>query len=348
MFLLIFFWIALAIAVGVLATGRGRKGFGWTVLACLISPPLAGLFLMVIADRSPHASQPVPATHIDCPHCGKRILREARVCRHCGGAVTDAGDGGKPTTLREGYWYDYPDPSLALNRTGKRVALAQANPPWLVVDQSLATMVIGSRWPGQLWRVRVEELGDMSDLVAQPGYWRASAVELLEEVPLSALFGPNGDAVLEILAKIRGLSRAEAQALADSLPPDAWMACSRAWMRWSQQDGEPAGGCEEEWRGTLAASRRVDKARSPVHSGFLVIHAQLRQRASDIDGDRAFILVEEDGETEQILAPLWQGACDAFLFAAMARAAPQYVSDEDAVVLGQACARVFGGASQRA
>lgn len=87
---IIFLWIALALVVGVMASGRGRKGFGWTILACLISPMLAGIFLLVIADLSPHARQAVPATHIDCPTCGKRILREARVCRHCGSVVTQA------------------------------------------------------------------------------------------------------------------------------------------------------------------------------------------------------------------------------------------------------------------
>lgn len=88
MFLFIFFWIVLALVVGVLAAGRGRKGFGWTILACLISPPLAAAFLLAIADRSPHAREPVAQTHTDCPHCEGRILREARVCRHCGADVS--------------------------------------------------------------------------------------------------------------------------------------------------------------------------------------------------------------------------------------------------------------------
>jgi len=87
MFLFILFWIVLALVVGVLAVGRGRKGFGWTILACLISPPLAAAFLFAIADRSPHAREPVPPTHLVCLHCDGRILRDARVCRHCGADV---------------------------------------------------------------------------------------------------------------------------------------------------------------------------------------------------------------------------------------------------------------------
>ncbi|MNT29740.1 hypothetical protein D3C86_867190 [compost metagenome] len=87
MLIIIFLWIALAMVVGVLASGRGRKGFGWTILACLISPPLAAIFLLTIADLSPHAERPVLATHIECPECEGRILREARVCMHCGATI---------------------------------------------------------------------------------------------------------------------------------------------------------------------------------------------------------------------------------------------------------------------
>lgn len=82
-FIIACLWIALALAVGVMASGRGRKGFGWTILACLISPALAGIFLLAIADLSPHAQRPVQAAHVECPECGGRILRQARVCMHC-------------------------------------------------------------------------------------------------------------------------------------------------------------------------------------------------------------------------------------------------------------------------
>ena len=348
MLFIIFLWIALAIVVGFLARNRGRNGFGWALLACLISPPVAGIFLKRIPNWSPLASQPLLSSHIDCLRCGNRILREARVCRHCGGDVTQAGLADVRQAMPVGYWFDLPDPAFKLMRTADRVALAKPVPPWIVVDASLDSIVIGSRWPGKLWRVRVEKQGDMSDLVAQPGYWRASAIELLEELPLSALFGPKGEGVLELITRISTLSRSEAQALADNLPEDAWRAYSRAWMRWSVQDGEPASGDEDDWRGTLAATRRGDKARSPVHSGFLLIHSQLRQRAGELDGANAFTLIEEDGETEQVLNPMWQAACDALLFAAMARAAPQYVSDDDALTLTRAWTGVFGGASQRA
>ncbi|CAB3642980.1 hypothetical protein [Achromobacter pestifer] len=241
----------------------------------------------------------------------------------------------------EGYWFDCLDPSIALDRSGNEVRLPKAAPPWLVVDQSIASITIGSRWPGQLWRVRVQTLGDMSGLVAQPGYWRAQAIELLEAIPLSTLFGPQGEAVMDIITRVDTLTRVEAQALEANLHPSAWTAYSRAWMRWSTARGETRQMEEEEWRGTLAASTGSDKQHSPIQSGFLLIHSLLRQRADAIDGDNAFTRIEEDGEIEIVLKPLWRNACDAILFAAMARGAPQCVSPDDAAVLTRAWGRVF-------
>jgi len=242
----------------------------------------------------------------------------------------------------EGYWFDLPDASGTLIRNGNHVRLSTAAPPWMVVDQALASITIGSRWPGQLWRVRVRELGDMSGLVAQPGYWRAAAIELLEALPLSTLFGAHGDAVLTILTRINGLTRVQAQALAQNVDPHAAAAYGQAWIRWAQAGGDTRSTDPDEWHGTLAASRGRDKERSPIHSGFLLIHTQLRQRAKAIDGDDAFVLIEEDGETEQVLSPLWQQACDALLFAAMAQGAPQYVLADEARALNRAWDAALG------
>ncbi|EFF74722.1 hypothetical protein HMPREF0004_3934 [Achromobacter piechaudii ATCC 43553] len=90
MFLLIFLWIVLAIVVGVMAAGRGRRGIGWTILACLISPPLAGAFLLALPDHSPRTQENVAPAYRECPECEGRILSEARVCRHCGVEVEDS------------------------------------------------------------------------------------------------------------------------------------------------------------------------------------------------------------------------------------------------------------------
>ncbi|OZI49060.1 hypothetical protein [Bordetella genomosp. 5] len=247
---------------------------------------------------------------------------------------------------REGYWYDATDPRTELVREGARVRRAASGPPWIVVDQHIASITIGSHWPGRLWRVRVTVLGDMSGLVAEPGYWRASEIELIDALPLSALFGPHGDAVLDVLARIESLSVAQATALsnANALAPDAEAAYGRAWAHWSEGTPASAATPAQDWAGTLAASSRGGAARSPVHGGFLLIHGQLWKRAQAIGGADAILRTEdEDGEIEESLAAPWDGACSALLHAAMARGAPGLVPAADSTTLTRAFDTVFGG-----
>lgn len=84
MLTIIFFWLMFALVVGMIASSRGRSGFGWFILACLISPFLAGIFLLVRANLRRQADRPNPSTHVKCPDCKELILKDARVCRFCG------------------------------------------------------------------------------------------------------------------------------------------------------------------------------------------------------------------------------------------------------------------------
>lgn len=242
--------------------------------------------------------------------------------------------------LREGYWYDSLDPDTPLERDGDRVRRDRAAPPWIVVDEQIASITIGSRWPGRLWRVRVVELGDMSGLVANPGYWRAREIALLEPLPLATLFGPHGHAVMALLARVATLTLAQAEALDAARHPDAEAAYSRAWDRWINP--EPATP-PEDWSGTLARAGGPGHARSPVHWGFSLLHGLLWKRAEALSGAAAVTRIEEDGEVEEQLAPPWSGACSALLHAAMAQGAPEVVAAADVAVLMQAGTRVFGG-----
>ena len=45
---IVFFWVCFAIIVGVAANTRGRSGLGWFLLAVIISPLLAGLFVLAL------------------------------------------------------------------------------------------------------------------------------------------------------------------------------------------------------------------------------------------------------------------------------------------------------------
>lgn len=48
---LIVIWAVLAIVVGIIASGKGRSFLGWTLLATLISPLLAGLLALVVSSK---------------------------------------------------------------------------------------------------------------------------------------------------------------------------------------------------------------------------------------------------------------------------------------------------------
>lgn len=84
MLAIIFFWLVFSIVVGVMASGRGRSGFGWFILACLISPLVAGVFLLLMTNKAAERGRPHPSTHVKCPDCKELILKDARVCRFCG------------------------------------------------------------------------------------------------------------------------------------------------------------------------------------------------------------------------------------------------------------------------
>ena len=88
------FWFGFAIAVGVWASNRGRFGFGWFILAVIISPLLAAIFLAVTKNKAEPlvviAQQHTPSeqTHVRCPQCAEFVLPEALKCKHCGAELT--------------------------------------------------------------------------------------------------------------------------------------------------------------------------------------------------------------------------------------------------------------------
>jgi len=87
-------WVGLAVAVGFAAVKRGRSGFGWFILACLISPLLGGIFLALLPKHGAAAmprdelGNPItPETHVHCPDCRELVRKDARKCKHCGTAL---------------------------------------------------------------------------------------------------------------------------------------------------------------------------------------------------------------------------------------------------------------------
>jgi phosphotransferase system glucose/maltose/N-acetylglucosamine-specific IIC component len=78
-------WLGLAIVVGVAASNRGRAGFGWFILAILVSPLIAGLLVLVLPNQKLEVQRATEvANSRKCPMCAELVKRDALVCKHCG------------------------------------------------------------------------------------------------------------------------------------------------------------------------------------------------------------------------------------------------------------------------
>lgn len=91
-------WVVFAGLVGIAAASRGRSGFGWFLLSCIISPLIAILVLIAMPQLNantppagPGLEAATPDTHVRCPDCRELVRKDARKCRHCGTALLPQG-----------------------------------------------------------------------------------------------------------------------------------------------------------------------------------------------------------------------------------------------------------------
>lgn len=85
-------WFVFAIVVGIAASGRGRSGFAWFLLAVAFSPLLMAVLLALLPKLINGSSAEELAAadarqRVKCPECAELILSEAKVCKHCGARV---------------------------------------------------------------------------------------------------------------------------------------------------------------------------------------------------------------------------------------------------------------------
>lgn len=79
-------WFILSILVGLFAGSKGRGSGNWFVVAMLLSPLIALIFVAVMPNLKEQANlnaQPNADTHVKCPDCAELVLKEAKVCKHC-------------------------------------------------------------------------------------------------------------------------------------------------------------------------------------------------------------------------------------------------------------------------
>lgn len=220
--------------------------------------------------------------------------------------------GGNKSSLSRGYSYapNSKPAQFAEARPGLTVGTFRDEPPWIVVDLSLSSIVIPS-WPGKLWEVQVLKLASEQPREGA-GYVRAMSVRVEEEVPPELLFGTNGVAVVDILDRAQQLTVEQRDCLANHHAPASGHAFSAAWNRWLSKV-DPANPYQgQDHCDTLAITSAG--TRSPVGSAFTVLHSVVSQRARELEGDAAFI-VEDD---EVSFTPSWASAFSALLHACMA------------------------------
>lgn len=249
-------------------------------------------------------------------------------------------------------------------RPGSVVANSARNPPWIVVDHNLESVIV-SRWPGKLWHVAVLDAVTDQDvatagagrLVADAGYTRAVSVRVLKELAPAALFGAAGVAVTRILDAIAQLDYVKATALSKQVTAAAATLYSKAWNSWLLEIAPTSYHLGQEHDHVLAIPTHRGTPESPINHGFLIIHAQLHKRAVEVSGTAALQSrrdhVEGAKEEEAAdyddedddgtwLEPTWSRAADALLYAAMAQGAREFLTEEEQQTLGAAWTAVFG------
>ena len=82
--ILLFMWFVFCpIACWIIANSKARLAGGW-FLAGLFFGLFAVFIVAVLPSRARDKNAPSPDTHVKCPDCRELVLREARVCKHCG------------------------------------------------------------------------------------------------------------------------------------------------------------------------------------------------------------------------------------------------------------------------
>jgi hypothetical protein len=88
----------LVVVVGVIASARGRSGFGYFLLSIILSPLIG---LLIVAFSPSLRDAPSAETHVKCPMCAEPILKAALKCKHCGHVFEKSAADREREALRE-------------------------------------------------------------------------------------------------------------------------------------------------------------------------------------------------------------------------------------------------------
>ena len=79
-------WLFLSIVAGLIADNKGRSGFGFFLLAALLTL-LIGIIAALIANEDRDAveeKQINSGFSKKCPFCAELVKAKAKICKHCG------------------------------------------------------------------------------------------------------------------------------------------------------------------------------------------------------------------------------------------------------------------------
>ena len=209
---------------------------------------------------------------------------------------------------------------------GAIVRNANAGPPWIVVNHSLASVCV-SRWPGRLLRVEIVEKAKEQPM-AYANYTRASAVAVIEELPAHSLLGEYGGLLADIIDQIDKLTLDDAFGLSEALQPASLEIYSTAWKNWLAKIDANSVYLDVNHEDTLQI--KAEREVSPVGYALSLVSSMVLTRGKAVSGQAA-ITVDAEGDVE-LQAP-WSGATTALLHAAMAVGAPNLLTPQEAEIL---------------
>lgn len=85
--MIIITWLAFSIIAGLIASNKGRSGFGFFLLSIVFSPLIGILAALVAEKRGPAGGER------KCPFCAEFIKQDAKACKHCGRDVPKISSG---------------------------------------------------------------------------------------------------------------------------------------------------------------------------------------------------------------------------------------------------------------